>query len=63
MGWDWAPGLSAPSKRWSQVRLHFRQAIGPHMVPRYRPLIYDETIQLIKALVDFKGDPAGTIEM
>ena len=62
MGWAWAPVLSAPSKRLSQIRLHFRQAIGPDMAPRYRPLIYDQAIQLVKSLVDFEGDPAASIE-
>lgn len=62
MKWDWILTVSNPSKKWSQVRHHFRQAIGPHKVTGYRPLIYNETIQLIKSLIDFKGDPAAKIE-
>lgn len=62
MHWDWAAALMAPSKEWSQIRYHLRQALGPQMMPGYRPLIYNQALRLIKTSADFEGDPAAKIE-
>ena len=59
MGWGWNVGLMSPSKELNQIRTHIQQAIGPQMVPRYRPLISDEITRLVKSLVDFEGDPGA----
>jgi len=63
MHWDWLAALLAPSKEWSQIRFCFRQAIGPQMMPGYRPLIYNQAMQLIKAFINFEGDPTEKIEL
>jgi hypothetical protein len=51
----------SPSKELYQIRTHITQGIGPHMVPRYRPLISEEITWLVKGLVDFEGDPSDPI--
>jgi len=61
MHWNWNPGFMDPSKEWSQTRLHLRQAIGPQVMPGYRPFIYNGVTQLIRTLIDFEGDPAAKI--
>jgi hypothetical protein len=50
-----------PSKELDQIRTHITQAVGPHMVPRYRPLISEGITRLVKGLVDFEGDPSAPI--
>ena len=61
--WDWNPGFMNPSRDWSEVQLHLRQAIGPQVIPSLRPFIYNGVAQLVKALIDFEGNPAEKIEM
>lgn len=55
MGWGWNVGLMSPSKEWSQVRGHLQRSVGSQMVSEYRPLIHNEIVQHLKALVDFEG--------
>ena len=62
MEWGWNPGLLEPTKEWAQIRLHFRQALGPQMLPNYRPVIYDQTAQLLKSLVNFEGHPENILD-
>jgi len=61
MGWGWNVGLMNPSKESNQIRTHIQQAIGPQMIPRYRPLISDEITRLVKDLVGFEGDPGAPV--
>ena len=62
MGWGWNPGLLEPTKDWAQIRLHLRQAIGPQMLPNYRPVMYDAASQLLKKLIKFEGHPEDVID-
>jgi hypothetical protein len=62
MAFGWNPGLLQPTKEWAQIRLHFRQALGPQILPTYRPVILDQTAQLLKTLVDFEGHPEEIID-
>jgi hypothetical protein len=57
MGWEWNPAFMDPSRDLNQLRAYIRQALGPQMIPTYRPIIYDETAKLLKKLTDFEGDP------